>query len=56
MADHIDWMRSMIDAYKEHLETGMKLYGEKQKAITYANGNTTAGLKAREQAIKEFFK
>lgn len=51
----MDWLRAGIDTYKQLLDAGMSLYKDKQKAIIYANGNTTAGVKTKELAIKEYF-
>ncbi|MDD5363607.1 MAG: hypothetical protein PHN88_15905 [Ignavibacteria bacterium] len=52
----MDWLRAAVDSYKELLEIGMSIYKDKEKAIIYANGNSTAGSKTKDVAIKEFFK
>lgn len=44
-----------LKLYKEQLKTGMKIYGEKGKAVTFADGNALVALNVKEKAVKEFF-
>lgn len=42
-------------SYKDQIEIGMKIYGEKEKAILYADGNVIVSLNTKKQAVKEYF-
>ena len=51
----IDWLQTAIDGYVDLLDTGYTKYNKDiNKAITYANKNTSAGKKAKELGLKKF--
>jgi len=49
----MDWLKAAVDSYKELLVSGLELYGNKEKAIIYANNWSCSGNKAKEIALSE---
>lgn len=50
----MDWMTESVKAYKELLNDGLEIFGNKDKAIEYANANSCAGKEAKRIALKNF--
>ena len=50
----MDWMTESVKAYKELLNEGMEIFGNKDKAIEYANANSCAGKEAKRIALQDF--
>ena len=49
----MNWIREAVESYKSKIELGLELYSDLDKAIEYANDNSTAGQKAKMIAISE---
>lgn len=54
MKDTINWMDEMVNGYKNLLKDGLDIYGNKEKAIEYANENSCAGKEAKRLALINF--
>ena len=52
----MDWLETAKENFKRELETGMKIYKNKAKAIEYAKKQSCAGLRTIKESIQEFFK
>ena len=50
----MDWMTEMVKSYKELLDIGMEVFGNKDKAIEYANANSCAGKEVKRIALQDF--
>lgn len=46
-------MKVAVDSYKDFLISGLEIYGDKDKAIEYANKSSTAGSAAKAEAFKQ---
>ena len=42
-----------VASYKEKVTFGLELFGNIEKAIEFANGQSTAGIKAKSIALQE---
>ncbi len=50
----MDWMTEAVKSYKELLNIGMEVFGNKDKAIEYANENSCVGKEAKRIALQDF--
>lgn len=54
MKDATNWMDSVVEGYKNLLNDGLEIFGNKEKAIAYANENSCAGKEAKRLALINF--
>ena len=47
-------MTEAVKSYKELLNIGMEVFGNKDKAIEYANENSCVGKEAKRIALQDF--